>query len=287
MKGHGISVVMIGLLLAVGCSAENAGTEPWQPAVGGPGLGAAGGVAEGAAQPGSGCAPDNQTQPCFCQTDEGPVEGRQVCSIYSGWGPCECAQAPETLVSRRGGVDLEQSALNKGPERFDWERTPPGGASCQSGHYEGGFDGFYLSAATWGWGTIPVAGNVAFDLGESSTGEYYTVSNGFMQGVALGMFPFEGEIVGDLDCNQAYFDGLMVNCRYIVGVIPYSFQGLLRSKYDKFNHAFVRGLWSVTEPAADGTYPDPPDIEPGNPPPAPWPAGVCGGTGNWSATWKP
>ena len=170
---------------------------------------------------------------------------------------------------------------------FDWWRTIPLGGSCEGGRYEGAFDGVYSPTIIMGYGGgIPVAGTVGFILTESSTGEYYEVSGGYMRGLALFQYPFEGEMHGRLNCERLYFDGFLKNCFYNVYGAPYAFEGIARANYNPHDHTFVDGVWSVTDADVNGVFPPPIDAQPGAPPPV-MPFGAKGGSGNWYMTWIP
>ena len=86
-----------------------------------------------------------------------------------------------------------------------------------------------------------------------------------MNGNALAAFPFTADIVGTLNCETLKFDAKIVNGTYIIGPLPYGFEGPLIADYDKQTHAFINGTWNVIEPA----YP------------------TAGGGGDWTVTWKP
>jgi hypothetical protein len=296
-------------LLVLGCEAENGTFEG--PLVrngnGNAGNGAAGNggnIPSGQVQ-GALCPIANATQPCSCNKGGQQVPGRQTCNTVSGWTACECAAMPETVVTSQGTTG--DSALNKGDARFEWERIVPTGGSCEAGFYQGAFSGLYnsqaLISATMGfYSTIPVMGNVEFTINEKpgSSGEWFEISDGHFLGSALAMFPFDGDFYGALECSTRSFKGTLENCYYMVGADKYAFQGIAVSNYDTFNHTFVGGMWSVTEPTGNAIFespsaPDagyPPDTE--FPPPLPiqagtpfsgfFPPGFEGGAGDWNAT---
>jgi hypothetical protein len=172
---------------------------------------------------------------------------------------------------------------------FDWHHAMGGLGSCEAGHYEGYFEGLYNPALTvlftmGATGSIDVSGNVSHDIMQDETGEYFEVKDGVFQGMAMAMFPFEGEFYGKLDCTTQYFEGGLRNCFYIAFGAPFYFEGLARSRYDKLNHSFIDGVWSVTEADANGAYPPPPEAHPGDPLPPP---AQLGGIGIWETTWVP
>lgn len=230
-----------------------------------------GGAPKGEAQ-GVHCAPQNLTQACSC----GALRGRQVCSA-SGWNACEC-RAPSAMSSGAQAMGSagapgmttndpltgdptiavgEDPPGNRSSMRFDWERTVPSGGSCEAGHYEGTFTGWYgpsiivvsdLKVIPVFPVDLPDSPGLAFDLTREGTGEIFSVSNGHMNGNALGAFPISAEIVGKLDCETKKFDAMLVNGSYLIGPIEYHFEGPITADYDKQTHTFVNGLWEVTEP---------------------------------------
>ncbi len=243
------------------------------------------------AEAGAKCPTNNLTQPCSCNHGDANAPGRQVCNTTLGWGSCQCEAAPES--NPRGSFqdtgsyrDEVDPGTNKGPAHFTWKRTQPSGGSCKPGHYVGGFDGIYIPAITFGFGPVPVFGDVEYELGQSTAGEFFEVKDGHMIGSALVAFPFEGDIEGTLDCANGFFEGALKNCYYIIPGLPaFAFEGIIRAEYDKFNHAFVNGVWSVKEiDALTGTFPPPLDVHPNTPVPFPPP---FGGTGTWSNSWVP
>jgi hypothetical protein len=161
---------------------------------------------------------------------------------------------------------------NRSAVRFDWERTVPTEGSCEAGHYEGTFTGWYgpsiivvadLKVIPVFPIDLPDSPGLAFDLTREGSGEIFTVSNGKMNGNALGAFPFTADIVGKLDCATRKFDAKLVNGSYFIGPLEYRFEGPITADYDKQTHTLVNGLWEVMEPE--------------------WPG--AGGAGDWTVTW--
>ncbi|HKU42680.1 MAG TPA: hypothetical protein VJR89_31190 [Polyangiales bacterium] len=230
---------------------------------------------------GAACSPINLTQPCAC-ADGSP--GRQTCKA-SGYAPCECAArasaSPAAVggsAGRSGGPTGPSAALatdppaNRSSVRFDWQRTVPTGGSCEAGHYEGTFTGWYSPAiiVVPDLPVIPVfpvelPGNpgLAFDLLREGNGEIFTVSNGKMNGNALGAFPFSADVVGKLNCETKKFDAMLVNGSYFIGPLEYKFAGPITAEYDKLTHTMINGVWKVDEPDAPGS----------------------GGAGDWTIKW--
>jgi hypothetical protein len=162
---------------------------------------------------------------------------------------------------------------NRSATRFDWERTAESLGSCEAGHYEGTFGGIYgpsiivvsdLKVIPVFPIDLPGSPGLQFDLAREGSGEVFTVTNGKMNGNALGAFPFTADIVGKLDCERLTFDAMLANGSYFIGPLEYKFEGPLLATYNKQAHSFVAGTWKVVEPA----YPS------------------AGGGGDWSASWK-
>lgn len=163
-------------------------------------------------------------------------------------------------------------AGNHSPVRFDWQRTTASAGSCEAGHYEGTFSGWYgpsvivvADLKVIPVFPVPLPGNpgLAFDLSRQGQGEVFTVSNGKMNGNALGAFPFSADIEGKLDCSTLKFEAKLVRGSYFIGPLEYRFEGPILADYDKLTHTLVNGQWMVTEP----DYPS------------------AGGMGDWTVQW--
>ncbi len=247
------------------------------------------------------------TEPCTCDNNGQIEQGRRTCTDL-GWTRCECAPMKETLNPPELRTNENDPDDNKGPASFHWKRTVPTGGECKAGYYEGVFGGLYnsqalLTATLYIYGTIPVLGDVRFNIEEKpgSGGEFFTVSDGHFTGSAMGMFPFDGDFYGELDCSTKSFTGTLENCYYMVGLDKYAFQGIAVSNYDPINHTYVGGMWSVTEPVGeaifdsptnpdagypdDGEFPVPLPIQAGVPFGDFFPPGFEGGAGDWNAIW--
>lgn len=158
----------------------------------------------------------------------------------------------------------------------------PGG-DCTAGHYLGQLEGLYESPAAVGFtpGGIPISTDPKFistdilntlfpPMGGISPGfefwlnasedtapceigqEFcfdYLVEGGKARGVANGLFPFEMDINGQLDCDAGNFEGQLENGWYDVAGIRFHYEGTLRGSYDAAQSAFFDGTWVATEPA--------------------------------------
>ncbi|MBN1653775.1 MAG: hypothetical protein JXA30_08365 [Deltaproteobacteria bacterium] len=251
---------------------------------------------------GSACLYNNLTQPCTCINGDTPIPGRQTCDLYSGWSDCECS----TVSGRAYGYEVGayNPTANKGSEVFRWQKTLPSFGSCKAGHYLGAFTGFYNSPAMGAFDVsfspvgIPVLGTVAFDLRQVGTGEYFEIENGAMEGLALFVFPFRGDLIGRFDCtgDEPLLEIGLKNGTYNVVGTNYFFDGKSVALYNKENATFNAGQWAVTEPEDysvvvrndDGTadltkaiYAPLPELTPGVPPFIDM--FVEGGTGQWLA----
>lgn len=278
------------LLLVLGCN--GASRDGLQDAKGisessGEGAGTGGGLEpQGDTQPGP-CPMENLTRQCICYADDIEAQGKQVCHTATGWGACECSAIPSTIQQTTGETQPDP-AVNKGPENFDWHRTMPIGGSCKAGHYVGEFSGQYSPSLTFTFGIFDITGTVEFDLFQTGNGEFLEIENGKMEGIAIDSVPFTGEIVGSLNCTTGFAEAYLVNCMYVFAlVLPALFEGPALGLYDKINHVFVNGVWSVTEEDLLGNYPDPLPVYPGDPLPPIGILTVCGGVGTWNATSVP
>ncbi len=290
-----LAISLIGLFATVlGCEAENTPSQNGAP-LGGSGNGAVAGSGGGdapALPPDTACAVPNSTRMCSCDRNGEPVSGRQTCLAGTGWTACECAEL--LAEDADGGTSIHTGPeidplQNKIMKSFDWYHAMSGIGSCEAGHYEGAFAGDYNPALVVVFsagfsGSMPVSGNVSHDIMEDETGEYFEVRDGVFEGMAMAMFPFQGEFYGKLDCTTVTFEGGLRNCFYIAFGLQFAFEGLARSRYDKNTHSFIDGVWSVTELDANGVHPPPPEAYPGQPlPPPP----QLGGIGTWETTWVP
>ena len=170
---------------------------------------------------------------------------------------------------------------------------PGGDSTCKAGHYVGQLMGVYLSPAAMGFtpsgvpvstdpnnidaavinSLFPPADGVspgfefwleASDDAAPCSGDEefcfdFKVEGGKAKGVANGLFPFEMDLTGDLDCGQGRFVGIIENGWYSVAGIVYEFEGTIEGSYDESRAAFFDGVWEVHEPAdptagGDGTW---------------------------------
>ncbi|HEX4473694.1 MAG TPA: hypothetical protein VH142_01380 [Polyangiaceae bacterium] len=163
--------------------------------------------------------------------------------------------------------------------QFNWPvDNPSPSLTCEPGHYAGTFTGFYASYLTFVGVPIPVAGNVDLRLDQSSNGEFYTITDGTVQGtVDVILAQYKCDIVGTLDCAQKKLvNGRLENCTYCVGVflgdsgicggVEGHFAGPLTADYDAANQSFENGLWKGVEPT-------------------PTDSGIYGGSGQWTAAY--
>ena len=148
----------------------------------------------------------------------------------------------------------------------------PGG--CKAGHYTGSFNGVYSSFITFIGLPLDVSGHVDLYVDESTNGEYYTISNGHVSGVATlfdgggllgngddggggGGIPYSCDVVGTLNCKTKKVDnGAITNCQYCVGIaddagnclgVQGNFGGPVTGDYDSSIHAFINGTWAANE----------------------------------------
>jgi hypothetical protein len=254
---------------------------------------------------GSACPGHNLTQPCSCLFDGDRVLGRQTCDRSAGWSECECATID--LGSKDYNAGIGDPIANKENALFLWKKTLPSlGGTCKAGRYSGVFTGFYNSPAmgaddvSFSPVGIPVIGTVEFDLHQVGNGEYFEIKDGAMEGFALVVFPFRGDLVGKVNCEgeQPLIEIGLKNGVYNVVGTDYYFEGKAVSLYNKQNATFSNGEWVVTEPVdytvvirnEDGTadlsnavFAPLPPLVPGTPPVID--IFVEGGTGAWDAFW--
>ncbi|HEX7476386.1 MAG TPA: hypothetical protein VF331_01130, partial [Polyangiales bacterium] len=161
------------------------------------------------------------------------------------------------------------------------------GGSCEAGHYVGAFTGKYYAPAALNTATDVASVDTAAVLGgpvlpgleftlNSSKSEIFAITGGKIRGTANGLFPFDIDLTGNLDCSTGKFTGTM-NGHYTVVGINYPFLGTITADYNKITHQFINGTWTLHEPLADGGLP--PIVVPGI-------TMAPGGSGSWNADWK-
>lgn len=162
--------------------------------------------------------------------------------------------------------------------RFDWSVDDPNPASlsCQPGHYTGLFVGLYTSPITVVGVPIPVTGNVDLTLAQSSNGEFFTITNGFVTGRADILAEYRCNFYGTLNCTTKKLEKGSIDCKYCVGAyaadgglclgLESHFIGPVTADYNAANQAFENATWKGKE-GSD--------------------AGVFGGLGTWTAAYTP
>jgi len=238
------------------------------------------------------CTALNRTQACACDG----LSGRQTCTAQLQWSACECLSPPDDgAAGMSGGGAGQGSALNDPPANklaasFEWLRTDPGSSApiCLPGRYEGSFEGGYSSPAAFN-APVPVIAadatgmpGLRFDLSAGGNGEFLTISDGVMDGVADVVFPFRALITeGQLDCATGLFRAKITMGSYDVFFLAFTghFEGDMVARFDPATRTFVDGVWAVMEEGKP-----PPAIQPGMEPPL-IPLGEAGGAGTWTTTW--
>ena len=210
------------VLLATGCSAGDGGGGPPpsgspDPAAGNGGEPAAGGAGPVTSTAGAGADPN----------------------VAAGGAPVEPAA---------GGGQNTPSVV------FDWPEGSAGiPGESRAGLYQGAFDGIYVSDAAFGILPVPVTGNVNVTLAESTNGEFFEVSDGAVDGLANGLFPFSGNISGELDCLRAHFEAILDGSYTVApNPTPYLFSGPITAAYDKQAFRLFNGTWNVAETGSLG-----------------------------------
>ena len=234
----------LGALVILGACSPGAGAPPDESPEQGAGA---------TAFPGTGGAPPMYTPP--------PVAAGGSPSIPAPPPTATGTATTPAITPPAATADYDQTV------QFDWpEGAIEGG--CRAGHYHGSFVGIYSPAIAVAPAPIPVTGDIDLVLAESTSGEFFEISGGKLGGVADLLFPFSADVKGRLDCATGKLvDGFLSNGVYIVGVIPYAFEGPLPASYDKQTHSFTGGTWDVAEPR--WTTPKP----------------LYGGSGTWTASY--
>jgi hypothetical protein len=174
-----------------------------------------------------------QTEACTCLAtgSSAPTTGTRGCS-GGLWLGCTCGQQAPAAVQE----------------------------DCLAGRYEGDFSGFYSSGFAGGI-PIPIVAldlsgkpGLAFTLLKTDSGDdefaTFTVSNGYLEGNADGLFPIKGVITGTLDCKTKRFVGELDGSYSILlplGLNEGTFKGPVTGEYDVATHSFKFGTWSIKE----------------------------------------
>lgn len=243
-------------LAAAGCSSSN--TSP--PPTAGAGAATSGGGAAGVGVSGT------------------PGGGTPVGAGATGAGATGAtgAGANSGLVTFDGGTIVNPKV--DPTISFNWpvDDPNPAGLTCQPGHYSGAFLGLYTSPITVVGVPIPVTGDVQLTLAQSTNGEFFTVTNGFVTGRADILAEYRCGFFGTLNCTTKKLENGYIDCKYCVGAyaldgglclgLESHFIGPLTADYNATSQAFENGTWKGKE-GAD--------------------AGVFGGLGIWTATYMP
>lgn len=135
---------------------------------------------------------------------------------------------------------------------FDWKETDPSSRrACRPGHYVGQYMCRLFIIATEGEGAFDVSGTVDLQLEQSTQGELLRVQNGKFTSATLAAIPVAADIVGELDCSAARFEGRLENGTFSVALglpVPFTegtFSGPLVADYD-VSAAALSGRWDMT-----------------------------------------
>jgi hypothetical protein len=241
---------MIAALSAAGCSASNTSSAPL--------FGSTGGASNGGGVPNGGA---------------GVVAGN---GAFGGASPSPSGAAPGQVVS------LDASFIVNPPVdpsiQFNWpvDNPNPSTLSCQPGHYTGAFAGLYTSPITVVGVPIPVVGDVNLTLTQSPTGEFFTITNGTVNGRADILAQYRCAFNGTLNCTTKKLEMGSIDCGYCVGAyvpdggiclgLESHFKGPLKGDYNGASQSFENATWSGKEGADSGIF---------------------GGAGIWTATYTP
>jgi hypothetical protein len=191
---------------------------------------------------------------------------------YGGAG----ATNPGGVTTRDGGVIVNPPI--DPTISFDWpvDNANPSTLTCQAGHYIGIFAGLYTSPITVVGVPIPVTGNVDLTLSQSPTGEFFTITNGFVTGRADILAEYRCIFTGTLNCTTKKLENGIIDCGYCVGAyvpdggiclgLESHFKGPLTADYNGSSQSFENATWKGKE-GAD--------------------AGIFGGLGIWTAAYTP
>lgn len=178
------------------------------------------------------------------------------------------------LAPTAGSPALDSTPNEMTGVTFDWPETEPstGGAGCKPGHYVGEYACRLYIIDTSGEGAFDVSGTIDMQLEQTPDGEFLRIADGHFASATLAAIPMTADIVGELDCSSARFEGRLENGLFSVALglpIPFTvgtFSGPLSSDYDR-DAAALDGAWEMMG-ELDG-FP-----------------GTCMG-GSWSAHWVP
>jgi hypothetical protein len=182
--------------------------------------------------------------------------------------------ASSTLAPNAGSSALDAAPNEMTGVTFDWPETEPssGGAGCKPGRYVGEYACRLYIIDTSGEGAFDVSGTIDMQLEQTPDGELLRIADGHFASATLAAIPMTADIVGELDCSSARFEGRLENGLFSVALglpIPFTvgtFSGPLSSDYDR-DAAALDGAWDMMG-ELDG-FP-----------------GTCMG-GSWSARWVP
>jgi hypothetical protein len=184
--------------------------------------------------------------------------------------------APGQVVSIDGGLIVNPPV--DPTIKFNWPVDDPSPAklSCQPGHYTGSFVGLYTSPITVVGVPIPVIGDVNLTLTQSATGEFFTITNGTVNGRADILAQYRCAFNGTLNCTTKKLEMGSIDCGYCVGAyvpdggiclgLESHFKGPLTGDYNGASQSFENATWSGKEGADSGIF---------------------GGAGIWTATYTP
>ncbi len=149
------------------------------------------------------------------------------------------------------GMFVPRSDLDK-TAKFDWTESLPGQGTCKPGKYTGTFMCDYKQDGPDG-GAAPdasviamVSGPVTLTLQKSMSGEFLEISDGKLDGVAMGVISFSSMLSGRLDCTTLKFSAKAVMGSYALGgLLPLgTFDGSLIGMFDT-QTLTLKGEWAL------------------------------------------
>jgi hypothetical protein len=159
--------------------------------------------------------------------------------------------APVPAADNTPAVDPAEQPPERTGVVFEWPETDPAaGGACKPGHYVGEFSCRLHIIATDGPGAFDLSGVIDMQLEQSADGELLRIRDGKFLSTAAAAIPVSADIVGELQCSRARFEGRLENGIFSVALglpIPFTegtFSGPLESDYDR-DTAAMTGLWNM------------------------------------------
>lgn len=138
---------------------------------------------------------------------------------------------------------------------FDWPEADTVSGPCLPGRYLGTFRCLFNDPTN---PLIPkdleVTGPVAFNLTESTRGEFLEIADGTIDGAALVFVQFAGPLEGELDCGSKKFAAQVVNGSSFAGPFTGDMQGALDPNTQTLAGQWTLKATSLPDGACVGTW---------------------------------